>query len=131
MPLLLPLLLPCPPLLPLLPTPPPPPPPLSPRPPARRRPRGAARPPRRRQRGAKRPVLPRVSVPCLNVVGRRSAVFPWWGCEEVARLVPDCQTVFFETENHWLYIEQPQKFSQLVAAFATQGFEGVARVWQV
>lgn len=40
-----------------------------------------------------RPLLPRIAVPCLNLVGRRSAVFPWWGTEIVGRLIPNCHTV--------------------------------------
>jgi pimeloyl-ACP methyl ester carboxylesterase len=76
-----------------------------------------------------RPLLPRISVPCLNVVGRKSAVFPaWWGCDAVAQLIPDARTVFFEGGNHWLYIEEPRKFSQLVAAFVGEGWAGVERV---
>lgn len=78
-----------------------------------------------------RPVLPRINVPCLNVIGRRSTVFPFWGCEEVGRLLPNSHTVFFENQNHWLYIEEPLKFSQLIAAFANDGFQGVNRVWHV
>jgi len=39
-----------------------------------------------------RPVLPRIRVPCLNLVGRRSAIFPWQGTEVVGRLVPACRT---------------------------------------
>ena len=40
-----------------------------------------------------RPILPRIRVPCLNLIGRRSAVFPWQGTELVGRLVPACRTV--------------------------------------
>ena len=70
-----------------------------------------------------RPVLPRISIPCLNIIGRKSAVFPFWGCEEVSRLLPNCRTLYFENENHWLYIEQPQHFSKIISAFAKSGFE--------
>lgn len=72
-----------------------------------------------------RPVLPRISVPCMNIVARRSAVFPWWGVEEVGRLIPDCTNVVFEDENHWPYLEQPVKFSQLIVSFALHGRQGV------
>lgn len=40
-----------------------------------------------------RPILPRIRVPCLNLIGRQSAVFPWQGTEIVGRLVPTCRTV--------------------------------------
>jgi non-heme chloroperoxidase len=78
-----------------------------------------------------RPLLPRITIPCLNIVGRRSAVFPYWGCQEVSRLIPNSHCVFFEDSNHWLYIEQPARFSQLVAAFAVHGFKGVQTVLHV
>ena len=40
-----------------------------------------------------RPILPCIRVPCLNLIGRQSAVFPWQGTEIVGRLVPTCRTV--------------------------------------
>ena len=70
-----------------------------------------------------RPVLPTITVPCLNMIGKKSAVFPYWGCEEVSRLLPNCRTVYFENENHWLYIEQPNRFSKVVSLFARHGFD--------
>jgi non-heme chloroperoxidase len=73
-----------------------------------------------------RPLLPRVGVECLNIVGRHSQVFPWWGCEVVGKLVPRCETVFFEGQGHWLYLEEVTRFNGLVAAFAQSGLEGVA-----
>ena len=76
-----------------------------------------------------RPVLPRIAIPCINIIGRKSAVFPWWGVEEVGRLVPQCRNFIFEECNHWPYLQEPAKFSQLVAAFATDGGEGAERVW--
>lgn len=70
-----------------------------------------------------RPTLPTIPIPCLNVIGKKSAVFPYWGCEEVSKLLPHCRTLYFEEENHWLYIEQPQRFSRVVASFANHGFD--------
>lgn len=75
-----------------------------------------------------RPLLPRVSIPCLNLVGRKSAVFPWYGCEVVGKLIPTCHTVFAEDANHWLYIEKPEAFAKLVKDFAHQGFVGISTV---
>jgi len=76
-----------------------------------------------------RPVLPRIGIPCLNIIGRRSAVFPFWGCEEVSRLIPNCRTLYFENENHWLYIEEPQQFSKVISSFArSPGFDGFQTV---
>jgi non-heme chloroperoxidase len=38
-----------------------------------------------------RPLLRNVRVPCLNVIGGRSGVFPVEGCREVSRLIPSAQ----------------------------------------
>jgi pimeloyl-ACP methyl ester carboxylesterase len=73
--------------------------------------------------------LQQIGVPCINLIGRQSAVFPWWGCEEVGRLIPNCKNYFFEEENHWLYLQQPSKFSALVAAFATESIAGAEKAW--
>ncbi|EFN51577.1 hypothetical protein CHLNCDRAFT_140070 [Chlorella variabilis] len=75
-----------------------------------------------------RPLLPRIQIPCLNIVGRQSAVFPWYGSEAVGKLVPNAHTVFFEKANHWLYLEQPEAFNKLVADFVQNGFLHVSRV---
>src|SRR5665811_1682642 len=34
-----------------------------------------------------------ISIPCLNVVGRLSATFPWEGSAVVGQLIPNCHTV--------------------------------------
>ncbi|KAK9904786.1 hypothetical protein WJX75_002581 [Coccomyxa subellipsoidea] len=75
-----------------------------------------------------RPLLPRISIPCLNVVGRLSATFPWEGSAVVGQLIPNCHTVFFEQGNHFLYIEEPEKFNQLVIDFAEKGLSAVPSV---
>merc|ERR1712023_253944 len=64
-----------------------------------------------------RPILPTIDIPCLNLVGRCSNVFPWQGCAVVGELIPDCKTVFFEECNHWLYLEDAPKFAQLLVRF--------------
>ena len=78
-----------------------------------------------------RPILRRIDLPCLNLVARRSAVFPYWGCEEVSRLCPQSHCIYFEESNHWLYIDQASKFSTLIAAFANHGFKGVQGILHV
>lgn len=40
-----------------------------------------------------RPLLPRITIPCLNLVGGVSGVFPVEGVKEVGRLVKHCHTV--------------------------------------
>jgi non-heme chloroperoxidase len=74
-----------------------------------------------------RPMLRQIKAPCLNIVGRHSAVFPWWGTEAVGKLLPNSHTVYFEGANHWMYLEEPGKFNSLVAAFALHGFPGIAK----
>eukprot|EP01025_Chloroclados_australasicus_P065859 TRINITY_DN8987_c0_g3_i1.p1 TRINITY_DN8987_c0_g3~~TRINITY_DN8987_c0_g3_i1.p1 ORF type:complete len:330 (-),score=24.95 TRINITY_DN8987_c0_g3_i1:582-1436(-) len=68
-----------------------------------------------------RPILPLIKVPCLNCVGRKSDIFPWEGVAAVSEMIPDCCTVFFEECNHWLYIEEPRKFADLIVDFALNG----------
>ena len=40
-----------------------------------------------------RPLLPRIGVPCLNVIGGRSGIFPVEGTAVVGQLIPHCHTV--------------------------------------
>lgn len=68
-----------------------------------------------------RALLPRIRLPCLNCAGGKSGVFPLDGLLEVARLVPDCCTVVFDQSNHWLYLEQPPAFNDLVLEFVRRG----------
>jgi non-heme chloroperoxidase len=67
-----------------------------------------------------RPVLPRITVPCLNVVGRQSAVFPWEGVAAVSEFLSGAasvDTVIFEDCNHWLYIEDSERFNRALLDF--------------
>jgi hypothetical protein len=41
---------------------------------------------------------------------------------------PACLQVFFEAANHWLYLEEPEKFNRLVGDFAASGFLHTATV---
>jgi len=66
-----------------------------------------------------RPILPRiVGVPCLNLFGTESGCFPVEGTAHVGELIPDCKNVAFDGCNHWLYLEQPERFAKLVVEFA-------------
>eukprot|EP00966_Prymnesium_polylepis_P062381 1447563-Prymnesium_polylepis.1 len=38
-----------------------------------------------------RPILPRLSVPCLNLYGSESGCFPVEGLQAVGSLIPDCK----------------------------------------
>lgn len=68
-----------------------------------------------------RPLLPRITIPCLNCVGGTSGVFPAEGCLEVGRAIPNCSNVLFQRGNHWLYLEQPEEFNQLLLEFIREG----------
>ncbi|BDA49392.1 AB hydrolase superfamily protein YdjP [Coccomyxa sp. Obi] len=72
-----------------------------------------------------RPLLPRIKIPCLNLVGRISKTFPWQGTAVVGQMIPNCHTVYFEQGNHFLYIEEPEKFNQLVIEFVEKGLAAV------
>jgi len=67
-----------------------------------------------------RPVLPRVTLPALNLYGTESGCFPPEGCAAVGDLVPNCRSEAFEGCNHWLYMEEPEKFNKLLGDFASR-----------
>lgn len=75
-----------------------------------------------------RPLLPQVKVPCLNLVGALSGVFPLEGTQAVGKLIPHCHTVVFEAANHWLYLEEPDKFNRLLKEFVLHGLPAVSKV---
>ena len=62
----------------------------------------------------------RITLPCLNLYGTDSGCFPPGGCEAVGTLIPNCRNVAFEGLNHWLYLEDPARFNQLVGPFALE-----------
>lgn len=64
-----------------------------------------------------RPVLPNISIPCLNVVGSKTQCFHVDGVTYVGNHVPNCKVAYIDA-GHWLYLEQPQAFSQLIRSFA-------------
>ena len=64
-----------------------------------------------------REVLKRITVPCLNLYGTKSGCFPEAGCAAVGELIPDCRNQPFDGCNHWLYLERPTLFNEIVAAF--------------
>jgi len=68
-----------------------------------------------------RPVLPLLKLPCLNVVGGCSGVFPAEGCLSIQSLAPECRSVVFKRANHWLYLEQPEEFNALLLGFVLDG----------
>eukprot|EP00877_Chromochloris_zofingiensis_P008996 jgi/Chrzof1/434/Cz01g15220.t1 len=71
-----------------------------------------------------RPILPRINLPCLNMVGGTSGVFPVEGALFVGQAIPDCVNVIFKRANHWLYLEHPDVFNRIVLDFAHHGNVG-------
>ena len=95
-----------------------------------------------------RPLLPQIQIPCLNLVGMHGGCFNPAGVEYVGQQIPQCETVSacavvmcmpggccssstsrlqvrFQA-NHWLYLENPKDFNDLVVKFSQEGLAGVA-----
>lgn len=64
-----------------------------------------------------RDTLPTISVPALNFVGGKSGVFPVEGTMFVGNALANGKNVVFQDSSHWLYIEEPERFSKEVAEF--------------
>ena len=65
-----------------------------------------------------RPLLPRVRAETWNCVGLQSKIFPWQGVAWVGDAMPNARNVPFEKGGHWLYVEEPQRFAEVVAEAA-------------
>lgn len=72
-----------------------------------------------------RPLLPQIQIPCLNIVGMHGGCFNPAGVEYVGQQIPQCETVRFQA-NHWLYLENPKEFNELVVKFSYEELAGVA-----
>lgn len=57
-----------------------------------------------------------------------SGVFPVEGCLHIQGVAPDCCSVVFRRANHWLYLEQPEDFNQLLLDFVQKRNVGRAEV---
>ncbi|MFC4376324.1 alpha/beta fold hydrolase [Nocardia halotolerans] len=64
-----------------------------------------------------RDLLPTLDLPTLVLVARKDQVFDWRGPAWVGEHVPGAQTVFFEHSSHALFLDEPEKFNQVVADF--------------
>uniref|UniRef100_A0A7S3U2T0 AB hydrolase-1 domain-containing protein n=1 Tax=Strombidinopsis acuminata TaxID=141414 RepID=A0A7S3U2T0_9SPIT len=65
-----------------------------------------------------RPILPRITVPALNLYGTESGCFPIEGLAKVGELIPNARNEIFIGCNHWLYMEEPERFSKTICDFA-------------
>ena len=66
-----------------------------------------------------RDLAPRISVPTLVLVGRKSKIFPWQGSAWVGENIPGARTVFFEKSGHMLFYEEHEKFNTVVGDWAS------------
>ncbi|UNX56108.1 alpha/beta hydrolase [Georgenia sp. TF02-10] len=64
-----------------------------------------------------RDLLPTLDLPTLVLVARQDRVFDWRGPAWVGEHVPGARTVFFESSSHALFLDEPDKFNQVVADF--------------
>lgn len=71
-----------------------------------------------------RPIVRVLPQKALVVVGGRSAIFPADGCASVAAHAPNAACVAFQRCGHWLYIEQPREFVEVVCAWVNEGDVG-------
>jgi len=65
--------------------------------------------------------LARLQVPMLFVYGRADS--PFTGrpvAAELCALAPDCRAVEFEHSGHWPFIEEPQRFQQVIESFLAE-----------
>ena len=67
-----------------------------------------------------RPLLPTLRCRVLSVYGTASGVFPQEGCAFVGAAALRGRNVPWEGAGHWLYLERPDAFADLVAAFAAE-----------
>jgi pimeloyl-ACP methyl ester carboxylesterase len=67
-----------------------------------------------------RSVLPSVTVPALVVTGADEKLVPVAAEEEVASQLPDARLVVFEESGHCPFLEEPDRFNQVVDEFVAQ-----------
>ncbi|MBS1791442.1 MAG: alpha/beta hydrolase [Acidobacteria bacterium] len=66
-----------------------------------------------------RNIIPRIDIPTL-VIGGRVSLVPWTAVEWIAQQIPGARLEIFEADEggqHFLLMENPQKFNRLVAEF--------------
>jgi pimeloyl-ACP methyl ester carboxylesterase len=61
-----------------------------------------------------------MTIPALVMAGRETKIFPIAGVKAVAELMPDADLYIFENCGHWLYLEEPKKFADVVHDFVTR-----------
>ncbi|MEG1432184.1 alpha/beta fold hydrolase [Eubacterium sp.] len=64
-----------------------------------------------------RDFIPKIDIPTLVCVARKSKVFDWQGSAWVGENIPGAKTVFFENSGHMLFWEEPDKFNATLLEF--------------
>lgn len=64
-----------------------------------------------------RELLPKVDIPVLICHSRDDQVCHWGWVEYMAQRLRDCRVVWFENSGHALMVEEPDRFSQVLAEF--------------
>ncbi|MBF6175807.1 alpha/beta fold hydrolase [Nocardia blacklockiae] len=67
-----------------------------------------------------RDLLPTLDLPTLVLVARQDKVFDWRGPAWVGEHVPHAHTVFFDDSNHALFLDEAEKFEQVVGGFVAR-----------
>ena len=63
------------------------------------------------------PRLGRITVPTLVCVGRHDPQTPWPSNAEIAAALPAGRLEVFERSGHYPFLEEPERFATVVAAF--------------
>lgn len=66
-----------------------------------------------------RPRLREIRVPTLVIVGRHDFITNVAMAEEMARHIPNAQLEIFEDSGHFVLVEEPDKFRQVIRKFVT------------
>lgn len=68
-----------------------------------------------------RDVVLTVRLPVLVLTGRKSRIFPWRSGEWLAQHFPDARHVVFEESGHCPFLEEPDKFNEVLRTFIGRG----------
>ena len=63
--------------------------------------------------------LVRISVPTLRVWGKQDTLIPITYSKDFVSSIKNCQLVEMESSGHTPYVEEPEKFSEIVLRFLT------------
>ena len=67
-----------------------------------------------------RDLLPHVDLPTLVLVARHDPAFPADGVAWVGDAVPGAQTAYFDHSAHALFLDEPERFAQVMTGFLKQ-----------